>query len=390
MKFMEKAKRFFTLNAANHEGFTLVELIVVIAILAILAGVAVPAYSGYIKKADRAADLTLLGAVNEAFAAACMNEGTDVYQISGAALTWNEGAITGVASVSGVADVSGFDEAFKLFYSGNTNTKFKVIKSLVFDAEQHVFVDPANVTSFTVSFGGNKFTVNGDAVQNMQNSTFGQMGGEALLGEVANLTSWASGDYGDIIASMDDGGTGSADFVAAIGRYMGYDSAEQFEAEFLRNDDISADDKNAAFANGLVLYAAENAATLNTDDIKGILTSGNVYANLDDDPATQLAQASLAFGMYTGYINSGYYKGPAIDPDAPVDPVAALKTLTGDDNFKNYVNSSAGDADLNAYISAMDVINSSVGTDGAMTDVLVGGFGNNAELQSLLQQVLGK
>ena len=36
----------------SNGGFTLVELIVVIAILAILASVAVPAYSGYIAKAE--------------------------------------------------------------------------------------------------------------------------------------------------------------------------------------------------------------------------------------------------------------------------------------------------------------------------------------------------
>lgn len=36
----------------SNGGFTLVELIVVIAILAILASVAVPAYSGYLDKAN--------------------------------------------------------------------------------------------------------------------------------------------------------------------------------------------------------------------------------------------------------------------------------------------------------------------------------------------------
>ena len=47
----------------KNGGFTLVELIVVIAILAILAGVAVPAYSGYIQKAEDAAVLSELSAV---------------------------------------------------------------------------------------------------------------------------------------------------------------------------------------------------------------------------------------------------------------------------------------------------------------------------------------
>ena len=67
----------FAKKAADREGFTLVELIVVIAILGILAGIAIPIYSGYIKKANQAADEQLLSAVNTAFAAACLEGGTD-------------------------------------------------------------------------------------------------------------------------------------------------------------------------------------------------------------------------------------------------------------------------------------------------------------------------
>ncbi len=66
MDFKNKLKNFWRLNAQNAKGFTLVELIVVIAILAILAGVAVPAYSGYVEKANKQADVQLVSEVEQA------------------------------------------------------------------------------------------------------------------------------------------------------------------------------------------------------------------------------------------------------------------------------------------------------------------------------------
>ena len=66
MKLREKFKRFWTMDVHNHEGFTLVELIIVIAILAILSGVAVAGYSSYIKKANMQADRTLINEVKNA------------------------------------------------------------------------------------------------------------------------------------------------------------------------------------------------------------------------------------------------------------------------------------------------------------------------------------
>ena len=85
----------------KKDGFTLVELIVVIAILAILAGVAIPAYSGYIKKANETADITALGAIKTAAQAA----------------TATEGAVT---EITVTVDATGKVSGIKVKYDGNT------------------------------------------------------------------------------------------------------------------------------------------------------------------------------------------------------------------------------------------------------------------------------
>ena len=52
MKLKNMWKRFWTLDVHNHEGFTLVELIIVIAILAILSTGAIAGYSAYVTSAN--------------------------------------------------------------------------------------------------------------------------------------------------------------------------------------------------------------------------------------------------------------------------------------------------------------------------------------------------
>lgn len=75
----------------TNGGFTLVELIVVIAILAILASIAVPAYSGYIEKAEDVKESVEARTVEVAVNSACA-----FYDVNANNVTWeiNNGTIT--------------------------------------------------------------------------------------------------------------------------------------------------------------------------------------------------------------------------------------------------------------------------------------------------------
>ena len=96
----------------KNGGFTLVELIVVIAILAILAGVAIPAYSGYIEKANKTTDDAQINVINTTIQAACAwNGGT----ASEATATIDGTAVTKL--MLGTKDITA---DYTELYTGNT------------------------------------------------------------------------------------------------------------------------------------------------------------------------------------------------------------------------------------------------------------------------------
>ena len=66
----------------NNKGFSLVELLVVIAIMAILAAVAIPTFSGFITKANKASDEDFANNVEYAVELALAAENKDIASIT--------------------------------------------------------------------------------------------------------------------------------------------------------------------------------------------------------------------------------------------------------------------------------------------------------------------
>lgn len=373
MKFMEKAKRFFTLSA-KHEGFTLVELIVVIAILAILAGVAIPAYSGYIKKAQEAGDQTLLAAVNKAFAAACLENGTDALQLQDGAADIDLERVGEDYKVVGVKpealEVDFFD-----YFAGNEDSTFKTISDLVF--VDGVFVDIAKAGTVTKTFFGKDYTFNLHSVNAIQGSVFAD-NVPAMQGQLTGIST----AFGDFVGSVDTAGSISPAF-----------------KEFMDKNGYGDED----LGNAAVLYVAGEAGNYNAQDIAQMFQDiANAKPNNMQDVLNTfegedaLTNIALMYGAATAYANSteGKKANPGLadqlkDVNDGNSLLAAFNTLQNNPNWSNYLGNEEGGvvtpseqftADMNGFLGAMDAINT-VSPDVKTDDA---NFWNSDEVNALL------
>lgn len=439
MGFKTKWNRFWTLR--NTEGgFTLVELIVVIAILAILAGVAVPAYTGYIKRAREAADQLLIAAVNEAFVSSCLEAGVEMIEVTDAKISVSEQKVFGVSSVEGTTEpeLNLICNTFAQLFEGNFATPFVTenVMSLDWVPEEASFKmdHETSVPSRVVLNNGKSVTVSPEAMAQIQDSAYADMGYTGVRDAINNVSK-----SGTLLAEV-AGGLGMMDKLTdAMISYgiIGEAKADEMADDLAIWNILSPTYGEAAneAANGLQMITAKYLASgsANTDDLLNIkfTDSSSMLSNMTNGSGTKtVTAAALQYALVESFAVNEDYKdstvtyttrenqGTLFRPNyvdvvhevpineflaseyATEDPIRALAVVQASDAYKDYTEDDQYQKDINGFVGTMTLLGSNVGSvnkdgsvkvDGAISpDAYLSSGINGAEAEEVLSAILGK
>ena len=359
-------------------GFTLVELVVVIAIIGILAGIGTVGYGGYIKRTNEGLDETLYKNIIYA---------GEIGKYENPGVTGRVTVTKTGATVSVVGGADGNKTVVEKWLSDAFGSDWAT--SVKYRTDKY-----ANGTYGTIILPAMEITLDENHKTLLENFRKSNLDGhEKELADTCNAIStlFATDKY----ITLAETAIGQEELTRLLDKLGVPDN---------QRGDLTKLDKEAKtkLANEIVLHVAGNASGMKSNMqayLDKLKEDGTGPLNLATVTGSDYgSNVALALGVAAGYLNSNY-ADPELQQAYKSNPqevlmgfVTKFDTMPEDEQKKyhDYVNnnSNGAEADMNAYLSALQIISESQTKYGVTFDTSSSNAFNDDQTLALLQAVL--